>query len=72
MTATGWWNLGVWGGWLLLFLGLELPAVITGRTPWSPLSDATWSTEAIFKPLPWLVVAFLTWLMLHIVVQTWR
>ncbi len=71
MTPQGWWNLGVWGGWLLAFLALELLAIVH-RAPWQPLSDATWSVESRLAWLPWLVVAFLVWLMLHVVVRSWR
>lgn len=69
--STWLWNLLIWGGMCVAFLGFEFSA-IAHKVPWTPLSDAVWSTEAVFKALPWFVVAFCVWLMLHLVVKVWR
>jgi hypothetical protein len=58
-------------GFGLLFVALEIPAIYK-RVPWTPLSDAVWGAERAFKPLPYLVVAALIVLILHLVVAKFR
>ena len=71
-------NLAVWGFLPVYFLIFELSAIIGKAmghpTPWSPLSDAVWSTEQVVKILPWLVIAFFIWLTLHLTIKAvvWR
>lgn len=59
------WDL-VWGVWLAIFAALEIPAT-RHWVPWQPLSDMTWSIEAVFRPFAILVLFGLLWLVVHLV-----
>jgi hypothetical protein len=55
----------VWGGWLLLFLLLELPAAF-GWAPWRTLSETSWFVEGWWEPVRLILEVFLAVLLLHI------
>jgi hypothetical protein len=58
-------SLAAWGGWLLLFLLLELPAAF-GLTPWRTLSETSWFVEGWWEPVRLILEVFLAVLLLHI------
>lgn len=55
----------VWGLWLLAFLVLEGLA-ISGRVPWTTLSQFAWALEALKPHLRWVLFAFLSLVASHI------
>ncbi len=60
------WTYIVWGGWLGLFLILELLAVFH-VVPWVPLSDMAWQLEKVSVAFKWLFLVGLALLLVHIV-----
>lgn len=58
-------SLLVWGAWLTIFLGLELPAAFH-VTPWMTLSSTSWRAEAWWEPIRLILEVFLAVLLLHI------
>jgi hypothetical protein len=59
------WSTLVWLSWLAAFGVLELLG-ISRRVPWRSMSEWTWSLEAHWWPLPWLVIVALALLMVHL------
>jgi hypothetical protein len=67
------WYTVAWVGWLLLFLGLELPA-LASRVPGETLSEHVWSWFKVLDdrhtPITWVLrsvlLLFLGWLFLHL------
>lgn len=60
------WTYLIWGGWLALFLVLELLAVFHA-VPWVPLSDMAWHLERLSDVFRWVFLIGLAVLMTHIV-----
>jgi hypothetical protein len=58
----------VWGGWLGLFLALEL-AGLSKHVPWTSLSEWAWGLEAADPPLRWGALVGLATLLVHIVAR---
>ena len=59
------WGYVVYGLWLLLFLGLELPGYFR-EVPWVTLSETSWHAEATYRVLPSIMFGFLLGLSVHI------
>ena len=55
----------VWALWILLFLGLEIPAA-AGIVPWDTLSRTSWLDERLYPILRTLLFGFLIGLAVHI------
>lgn len=64
---------GIWAGWLLLFLALELTAFF-GVAPWGTLSGTAWANETAYPILRTVLFGFLIGLAVHIRFETglWR
>ena len=67
------WSYAVWGGWVLLFLLLELPGDWRW-VPWVTLSETSWDLEAKNWLIHALFFGFLIGLAIHIVFKgpMWR
>lgn len=65
MTGFGW-SAAVWLGWLALFLVLELLGY-WHVTPWSTLSEWTWTLEGAWSPFRFVVLFGLAVLLVHLV-----
>jgi hypothetical protein len=63
------WSYAVWGGWLVVFLLLELPGN-QRWVPWVTLSETVWALEARGWPLKALVLGLTVGLVVHFVFQT--
>lgn len=63
----------VWGGWIVLFLIIELLAV-AGIVPWDTLSNTSWLNEKMYPILRTILFGFLLGLAVHIRFETglWR
>lgn len=64
MTNTTAWSLGIWGGWMALFLVLELLGLFRA-VPWVTLSETVWTIERFQKVLALVVAGGLFALILH-------
>jgi hypothetical protein len=63
------WSYGVWGGWFVVFLLLEIPGNWRW-VPWVTLSETVWALEARGWPLKALVLGLTVGLVVHFVFQT--
>lgn len=60
-------SLGVWAGFLLIFLAIELPPIFWAACPWETLSETSWDSESAWHPAKLVFAVFLFVLALHIV-----